>query len=327
MISFVSVLIAADFGLLNGGIVDWILAACALMASLVCWLPNGRTPSKLRSVVAVLCGIAGLVLLWRGIDTLPTFTEQASFWVLASLTISCSVATISARNPVYSAIWFAISLLGTASLFFLQNAQFLGIATVAVYAGAIVVTFLFVLMLSQPAGHAFYDRLSWGMVPRWSVAATTSVLVSVLGLLIARVDSTQFLARSEEIAAVQKALAGEVRDPIVRSIRYQNDMKNGREAIVAVSVPPQELASLRQDRHELEQVALKSLQDRTSVESVAAVRLSWDDLQSPQHMAQLGSRLFSRQWISIQAAGALLMAALVGAVAIASRDETERKGK
>ena len=49
----------------------------------------------------------------------------------------------------------------------MAGAQFLGIATVAVYAGAIVVTFLFVLMLAQPGGHAMYDRISWGWLPRF----------------------------------------------------------------------------------------------------------------------------------------------------------------
>ncbi len=68
------------------------------------------------------------------------------------------------------------SLLGTAGLFLFQGAQFLSIATVAVYAGAIVVTFLFVLMLAQPEGHAFYDRIGWGLRRDWWVLSLRSVL-------------------------------------------------------------------------------------------------------------------------------------------------------
>ena len=62
---------------------------------------------------------------------------------------------------MYCAVWFALSLLGTAGLFLFQGAQFLGVATIVVYAGAILVTFLFVLMLAQPTGRAYYDRLCW----------------------------------------------------------------------------------------------------------------------------------------------------------------------
>jgi NADH-quinone oxidoreductase subunit J len=89
------------------------------------------------------------------------------------------VATVTFRNPVYSAIWFALSLLGTAGLFLFQGAQFLGVATIVVYAGAILVTFLFVLMLAQPKGRAPYDQLSWGAPLS---AFTGAVMVGILTL-------------------------------------------------------------------------------------------------------------------------------------------------
>jgi len=167
------------------GVGHWIATAFALMLSLSSWLPSGKAPTRLRKLVAVVSGLVGLGLLWRGVPTLPTFSEQAGFWTLASLTIAASVATISARNPVYSAIWFAISLLGTASLLFLQNAQFLGVATVAVYAGAIVVTFLFVIMLAQPNGAARYDRFAReGLLSAVTGLLLSGVLIAALHLVL-----------------------------------------------------------------------------------------------------------------------------------------------
>jgi NADH:ubiquinone oxidoreductase subunit 6 (subunit J) len=308
------------------GLGHWLAAAFALMLSLSCWLPSGKAPTRLRQVVAVVSGLVGLGLLWRGVPTLPTWSEQAGFWTLAALTIAASVATISARNPVYSAIWFAISLLGTASLLFLQNAQFLGVATVAVYAGAIVVTFLFVLMLSQPGGHAYYDRMSWGTLPRWTAALVAALFVSLMGWTITRVDREMITERDTQLQAVQQVLAGELRDPVVRSMRLETDTTNRAvRAVVGVNVPPQEVDSLREQRAELEDTVRKSLREQ-GLSNLGEVRLTWDDLRSPHHMAQLGGRLFGRQWISVQAAGALLMAALVGAVAIASRDSVAGKG-
>src|SRR5262249_495143 len=84
----------------------------------------------------------------------------------------------------YCAIWFGMSLVGTAGLFLFQGAQFLGVATIVVYAGAILVTFLFVLMLAQPEGQANYDRISWG--PRLS-AVTGAVVVGLLTLTLVAV--------------------------------------------------------------------------------------------------------------------------------------------
>jgi NADH-quinone oxidoreductase subunit J len=70
----------------------------------------------------------------------------------------------------------------------LQGAQFLAVATVVVYAGAILVTFLFVLMLANPEGHAFYDRLSWEA----PLSATTgAVTIGVLTFALVGIFNPQ----------------------------------------------------------------------------------------------------------------------------------------
>ena len=66
--------------------------------------------------------------------------------------------TITSRNPIYSALWFAMVVIATAGLFLLAGAPFLAAGTMIVYAGAIIVTFLFVIMLAQMEGKATYDR-------------------------------------------------------------------------------------------------------------------------------------------------------------------------
>ncbi len=68
------------------------------------------------------------------------------------------VLTITSRDPIHSALWFAAVVLSTSGLFLLAEAQFLAAGTVIVYAGAIIVTFLFVIMLAQMEGRAVYDR-------------------------------------------------------------------------------------------------------------------------------------------------------------------------
>ncbi len=113
-----------------------------------------------RGVGAVLTAAA---LGW-GASQLPPLGQWASesmFLSLAAVTVVSALGAVTFRNPVYCAIWFGQSLLGVAGLFLLAGAQFLAVATVVVYAGAILVTFLFVLMLAQPEGKAAYDRVSW----------------------------------------------------------------------------------------------------------------------------------------------------------------------
>ena len=146
---------------------DWLATLASdpilwisLLSGVGLWLllPRGRAQNRFW---ASLPALAGLLLFGSLLADLGTAVGKGVFFPLAALTIVSAAATIISRTPVYSAIWFALVLLGTAGLFLFQGAQFLGIATVVVYAGAILVTFLFVLMLAQPQGHAYYDRISW----------------------------------------------------------------------------------------------------------------------------------------------------------------------
>lgn len=157
-----------------------VLAVATAVLALGMWLvlPRGAAPG--RALGAVLVAV-GLGLFASRIPGLGRFGDDLVFYFLAGVTVVAALATVSFRKPVYSAIWFGLSLLGTAGLLLLQGAQFLGVATIVVYAGAILVTFLFVLMLAQPEGQAPYDQLSWG--PRLA-ALTGAVMVGVLTLLI-----------------------------------------------------------------------------------------------------------------------------------------------
>ena len=69
------------------------------------------------------------------------------FWIFALLTLIFGVAVVINRNPVASALSLVVSFLGLAALFMSLNAYFVGIIQVLVYAGAVMVLFLFIIML------------------------------------------------------------------------------------------------------------------------------------------------------------------------------------
>jgi len=73
--------------------------------------------------------------------------ETLLFWLLAVIALVASVSMIIQRNPVYSALFLIVTLLSLAGLFLLLNAYFLSVIQIIVYAGAIMVLFLFVIML------------------------------------------------------------------------------------------------------------------------------------------------------------------------------------
>jgi NADH-quinone oxidoreductase subunit J len=100
------------------------------------------------------------------------------FYVFGGAAIISATLMITDRNPVYAALWFAVTTLSVCGLFLLNSAPFLAAATVIVYAGAIIVTFLFVIMLAQQAGATNCDQHSY------QPAAATVAAFLLLGCLM-----------------------------------------------------------------------------------------------------------------------------------------------
>jgi NADH-quinone oxidoreductase subunit J len=69
------------------------------------------------------------------------------FWIFALMMLVFGAAVVINRNPVASALSLVVSFLGLAALFMSLNAYFIGIIQVLVYAGAVMVLFLFIIML------------------------------------------------------------------------------------------------------------------------------------------------------------------------------------
>ena len=75
-----------------------------------------------------------------------TFLEF-NFWAFAILAVVAATLCVTRRNAVSSALWLVVTLFAIAALFVMLDAQFIAVLQVLVYAGAIMVLFLFVIML------------------------------------------------------------------------------------------------------------------------------------------------------------------------------------
>lgn len=72
---------------------------------------------------------------------------QVLFWFLTALALIAAIGVVSSRNPIYSVLWLIVVFFAISGHYILMNAQFLAIVNIIVYAGAIMVLFLFVVML------------------------------------------------------------------------------------------------------------------------------------------------------------------------------------
>ena len=125
-------------------------------------------PQRSRPLVGAVAGLAALALLLVVLATrVATADTTVYFYLFAALAIASAARVISHPRPVYSALYFVLTVIAVAALLVLQHAEFLAVALIIIYAGAILVTYLFVIMLAHQGGSAVYDRRA--REPLWTV--------------------------------------------------------------------------------------------------------------------------------------------------------------
>ena len=169
-----------------------IYALATLTGAAGMWLMLPRGAGKGRAAGMLLWAVS-LGLFGSRLPILADgWSAHGVFLALAGVTVVSAACAVTFRNPVYCAIWFGLTLFGTAGLLLYQGSQFLAVATLVVYAGAILVTLLFVLMLANPTGHASYDQVSWEA----PLSATVGlIIVGVLTLTLTTSLSTNATAK------------------------------------------------------------------------------------------------------------------------------------
>jgi NADH-quinone oxidoreductase subunit J len=106
--------------------------------------------------------------------------EQIVFWIVAPLALIGGVGMLFSRGAVHSALWLVVTMLCLGVLYIVQEAEFLGFAQIIVYTGAIMMLFLFVLMLTgRDAGDSVIEVL------RGQRIAAGLLGLGLVGLLVA----------------------------------------------------------------------------------------------------------------------------------------------
>jgi NADH-quinone oxidoreductase subunit J len=116
-----------------------------------------------------------------------------AFFVIALFTIGCAVMMLSFRKVIYMALSIGGVFIGCAALYMLLGAEFVGIAQVLIYAGAITILIMFAIMLTNH--EASEPPFQWNA--RNVFAAIGTVLLGVVLLLVIR--STRFPAADASV--------------------------------------------------------------------------------------------------------------------------------
>jgi NADH-quinone oxidoreductase subunit J len=125
-------------------------------------------------------------------------TPLIAFCIAAAVALVATGFTITGRNPVHALLYLIVSLLAVAVIFFLLGAPFAALLEVIVYAGAIMVLFVFVVMMLNLGDVATQEQKLLG----WRVWAGPSLLCLVLLLELVLLMHDGTLAAGGELNSV-----------------------------------------------------------------------------------------------------------------------------
>ena len=164
-------------------VVLMILCAAAGVAT-VMLLPSRREAPlrKVGGVALLAVGLifAALLVRWTA-GSAGGGGMGAYFWIFSAIALVGALRVVTHTKPVYSALYFVLTVFATAGLFLLLWAEFMAVALVLIYAGAILVTYVFVIMLAAEAASpgAGVHRVS-----ETDAVSREPVLASAVGYLL-----------------------------------------------------------------------------------------------------------------------------------------------
>lgn len=347
---------------------SWLVAYWYLMVPLVLGFVAIVTllPHAGKRKVPVQAGLAAsvLALLLTGLLLIRSSNDLALdlfFYAFAAITVASAGAVVVQRNPVYSALYFAITVLGVCGLFLVKCASFLAAATIIVYAGAIIVTFLFVIMLAQQSGLADYDRRSRERIfsclagfvllaailyiveKNFSPKADPTSVVAALKEAESQTAPDRYRRTGREILEILQVKGKSAEAEMLLMFEQLNAWPDAGKQKAEAAKAWAEARTLLQDNKapqahaalgKLSQIAgsMNDAHNRYSgVLSVVTTGTNSSKLSMKSsdyradHVNELGRSLFGDYLYAVELAGTLLLVATIAAILIAQESERRKK--
>lgn len=129
------------------------------------------------------------------------------FYIAAAITIISTIMVITRYNPVHALLYLIIALLSLAMIFFLLGAPFAALLEVIIYAGAIMVLFIFIIMLLNLGAETAEQERKW-LKPRiwFGPSVLALILLIELGYLVFSKEGIQYIPRVVEPKEVAVSL-------------------------------------------------------------------------------------------------------------------------
>ena len=252
-------------------------------------LPGRGRGAGARSIGGALLILAALAL---GLLLIGAAAKYAGggmgvyFWIFSIVALGGALRVVTHPRPVYAALYFVLTVFATAGLFILLWAEFMAAALVLIYAGAILVTYVFVIMLAASSAQAGVEKLS-----EYDAVSRDPLIASAVGFALMGVTLFVIFDRAEALRVGDRTY----------SYVATKDVGGGRTVEVHGEVNAATPAA-----------ALAAIPEGLTPSS--------DRLPEPAfNMQSLGRYLFREQAVNLELAGLILTLGMIGAILIARR--------
>jgi len=329
---------------LDGIIEPIILYAALALGSLgvLVAMPRKGVNPQLIGVVVAAAGFGAVigVLAWAAVDAGETISPF--FYIFAGIALLASLRVVTHQKPVYSALYFILTILSSSALYLLVGAEFMAFALIIIYAGAILITYLFVIMLATqaPTEQEVGVLSPYDAYAREPVAAVASgfVLLAVLtGMMASGVPNLTRTGDAGGGVREDPALLTELPGKVIRAMDARGvfgvfeeptrgELVDGEGPVEldaeagTVTLVVKEGGGERLTQRVESDVRFRELVGDAGVAADGeAVALALPESAMPTNLDGVGWTLVAVHPVTLEVAGVILLMALLGAVVLARK--------
>ena len=283
-----------------------LYGACVLGAlGLALAMPRkGKNPQLIGALVTALAIRLGLIGLAAKAG--PSQLPNIFFYVFALVALGGSLRVITHPKPVYAALYFIMTILSTAGLFLLLSAEFMAFALIIVYAGAILITYLFVIMLASQAPEEGADQV----LASYDIESREPIVAAVVGFVILAALSTMMFRGLGSIPGPATGI-----NPDLKLIQLPKKVELAMRE--AGTLQPGESIVVNEKGDAAIEMGARVATVKDASGATRTVEIPKD--LSVANVENLGFNLLSSHPGTIEIAGVILLMAMLGAVVLSRK--------
>lgn len=264
---------------------------------------RGVSPQLLGALIAATA--AGLVIMFLTKQAHESVSGSSGapvpfFYIFGLITLGSGLRVITHPKPVYAALWFIMVVIASAGLFLLLSAEFMTAALLIVYAGAILITYLFVIMLATQEPEAGQE----GRAALYDTTSREPIAATIVGFIMLGVLTTMVFRGLEKLPvpppARPDAILAQMPRKVEATLRGAGMLKEGERARVSEDGTRVVVTGKDKDPREI-------------------ARAQWPADLRAKNSELVGFNLLRDHPGTIEIAGVILLMAMLGAVVLSRK--------